>query len=514
MRQGHLRGLYMKVERLVFFSLVAVVAGYYGVLILSLETISPEIAGAVLSAKKIQGWSDIIKSFYDPNMRLHGWYRPFTFYFTNSIVFNSINPKNTDLIKTIGLFLITVNAVLSSVLAAKIFNKSVYQTVLVFTFVLVNPLYFNIAYEGSGIVDPIFNIFTQIFILILLSMLTVPERHLSKYMFFALVALLIILTSQERGLAVYAILVSFCIYIYFLLPQHQLSKLRQIKIMQLVVASFLFLVPYYYIAIRGRMDLSGPHYRVRPTADYFIDNLYRIFLPLRLHLFPFNLHFDAHYTFFYNLVGFSLLFVCIYYVYSVVTENKTKDIIALKFLCLLFISSLPIPILFGGNSWHFFPASIFYSILLGHAFERIIFQKFHSYKHLVSSVVVFCMLFFTKLEVSAELVENSVFAEYMRIVPVANELDLFKNISPRPKLIFYDITEGHENGVWPYGAGDLFKYVFDDPAILEVPFTQKGLLIPTDRSYCKDLTSPTTYVFKYLRKQRSWAVSSDRFFCN
>jgi hypothetical protein len=504
----------MKSERLFYFSIAAAALAYYSLLILRLDTISPEIASAVLSAKKMTNWSDILRSFYDREMRLHNWYRPFTFNFTSVILFNNINPKNIFLIKAIGVFLIAINAAVSAFLAAKIFRTALFQNVFVFILVLANPLYFNIAYEGSGIVDPIFNIFTQLFLLIALSMLTVSERWLNRFIFLALGALFIILTSQERGLAIYAMLTCFLFYTYFLLPTELVSRSRRQKIIQLAVASYLFILPYYFIALHKRTGLSGAHYRTQPTLEHFTDNLYRLFLPLRLHLSLINLHFDAHRTHFYNALGVVFLIICIFYVRNVFTKKNLEERNSIKLLALFFVSCLPIPILFGGNSWHFFPASLFYFILLGRAIQWLFFEKHIGFKYIKGLFIVCFLMVVAKVEIAAELVETSLFAEYMRILPRANEQELFKTLSPRPKVVFYDISAGHENGSWPYGAGDLFKYVFEDPTLLEIPVTDKGFLDPQQKENCVLLKKPDTYVFKYMRKQISWEISSDHSFCN
>ncbi|MGZ6311683.1 MAG: hypothetical protein ACXWOH_13695, partial [Bdellovibrionota bacterium] len=150
----------MLIRKISLLGLLVLVA-VYAIAVIGRPTISPEISEAFVTLSKTKTLGEALGKFlvFDEN-----WYRPLTFYLTNFFVFRLIDIHSIYLIKTLSLLGILLNAYVVTELALTIFGSSLIERMVIFALVVSHPLYFSIAYEGSGIVDPVFNIALNLFL--------------------------------------------------------------------------------------------------------------------------------------------------------------------------------------------------------------------------------------------------------------------------------------------------------------------------------------------------------------
>jgi hypothetical protein len=168
MRQNKSRepGIVME-KKIVGIAILSLVAMYaFG--IIARPTISPEFCATFVELIRLKGWGEVFADFLKFD---DFWYRPFTFRLTNFLLFQLIDFQNIYAVKSVGVAIITLNAFVASTLARKIFQADFIEQSLIFVLILTHPLYLSIAYDGSGIADPIFNISINLFLICLLSLL-------------------------------------------------------------------------------------------------------------------------------------------------------------------------------------------------------------------------------------------------------------------------------------------------------------------------------------------------------
>jgi hypothetical protein len=244
---------------------VALIILAYAITVLSRPSFSPEAGLAFLGLNKIKTLRQALTKFTEVH---EVWYRPLTFYLTNYIIFHIITLKDILAIKVLSVLLILLNGFVVTLLSKRLFGAGLTERAIVFALVVTHPLYFGIAIDGSGIVDPFFNMFLNLFLVCFIALLegVAPkiggEASGSKAWLVVLSCLFILctITSQERGLAIFAMIGALSLYYYF--GQLKRLKLRPEKATTIVVAfSAVVFLAYLYFVFGAKQQWSGQDYR-------------------------------------------------------------------------------------------------------------------------------------------------------------------------------------------------------------------------------------------------------------
>jgi hypothetical protein len=496
-----------------FFSVIIIL--FFSAEIIYLDTISPEFCAAYLQVMNINSWTEVFKSFIKFG---DYWYRPFTFNFTNYILFNLIDFRNIYLVKLVGIIIISISAFIGSRLAKLVFGSSPLEQFFIFSLLLLHPVYISIAYEGSGIVDPIFNIFLNIYLISFIKIINICKykinyRYIFYYFTIAFLALLIALTSQERA-TTYIFLCVSTAFFYFYTNELNLKK----PILLFILISALFLLAYWYFTFVPKKAMSGADYRSTFEFNYVLENILRGFeIPLRLFLKPFGKHYDSHFNFIFNISGVIILINTIYYLRNLIKSGEGEELKKVLFIFILYLSSLPIPIFFGGNTWHFYTASIYITILYGRAIYVNIARNNLLNRNAKLISIIFSVFVLVQFEVAVkqELSSNGVrYSEYVRVVARGLKDPVIKGLL-NPKVIFLDISSSHLDGNWQYGTGNMFKFIFNDPAIVEIPVVD-GEILDGHQLKCKEIYgdfNEYTYL-KFIQSSISWEAVAPKNYCN
>ncbi len=223
----------------------------YIIAILSKPVISPEIGMTYLMVDVIQTIEQALNKFAEFN---ETWYRPFTFYLTSFFIFQLIDIDNIHLIKIIAFLIILFNSFIVTELAKKIFNSGIVERIIIFSLVVSHPLYYNVAYEGYGITEPIFNIFINITIICFLRILEninskisiIPPKdsdsHKTALAFLCCLFITLTVLSHERGLAIFAMI--GVLYLFYNWKSILNKKVIPKKSTLVVLIFSIFILPY------------------------------------------------------------------------------------------------------------------------------------------------------------------------------------------------------------------------------------------------------------------------------
>jgi hypothetical protein len=486
---------------------------FYATEVIPRETISPEICLAYLTLDGTKTLAQALGKF----LAFHEiWYRPLTQYVTNYILFAIIDIHKIYLIKAVSFAVIFVNAAVATALSRRLLASSLTECILTFSLVITHPLYYSIAFEGSGISDPVFTIFLNLFIINYLTLLETSNIRLGysiqlgvvrSGLLCTLCCLLVVgtVTSQERGLAIFP--VAGVLYIYYLWPTRSSKVERPSRaatsvFLFSVILGFLYLIFVY--ASKGRW--TGEHYRSDIEFQYILPNLVKAFeLPLRLLFSRTEGSYDAHYTIVFNLFALPFIACLVGYAVHVHGSAEVQEKHGLLILGILFICSLLIPVLFGAAWWHFYTAAIYLSIATGRA-VCFWFEKASKVLYQGLLIVFFAWLALsTAFGIKEQLQPGTDFFQYMSIVPYALNDRVLNNVPFVPKVVYYD-TGSDGDFIWPFGGqGNLFKYLYRDPSIIEIALVH-GKVLESEQHLCAASFGKRTLSFAFDADNLSWSA--------
>lgn len=494
----------------------------YLITIISLSTISPEIGIAFANMDRVKTIGQVFGKFLEFK---EVWYRPLTFYLTNFLIFKLIDIHNLYLIKVVSMCFIFLNGFVASELAKKIFNSSLIERFIIFALVVSHPLYYSIAFEGSGITDPIFNIFLNLSVICFLSLLEVARNKLFEagyksaaekrtLVFLCCFFIMCTITSQERGVSIFLVFALLYTFYNFDCKISAKFKLEKYTSISMVLAGLLFL--FYMAFVYGsKPEWTGEHYRTIIEPQYVLPNLIKsVELPFRMFFHKMGRAYDAHYDALFNIFAIPLVILLIGFVFVSIRGGDQKEKNRLTIILILFLSALPIPVFLGGNSWHFFTASIYVSILMGRSLFFWL-EKLQKNQYLQS---VFLISFFLLLSVSVvrgvnqEIPEGSDFKKFMLMMSSALEDRVLNDVEFVPEVVYYDTGDWGAN-TWPFGGqGNLFKYIYKNSQIVEIALAN-GVVLESDRVLCKGTVGKKSSSFKINTSNLSWKKIENKNYC-
>lgn len=501
-------------------SLISVAAAisiycYYSYEILSRATISPEIGMAYMSLADVNGFKQIIYKFITFNEE---WYRPLTFYLTNKILFNFIDITDLFKIKLVGVAMIGLVGLLNSVLSKAIYDSDLSERAFVFMLTISHPLYYIIAYDGSGITDALVNLLILLFTLIFMRFLIGGENQKNRCALgvICVIVALLCLTSQERAFAISFIMLSILVWKadYKLASLNQLLKISEVRIVFFVLS--LLFITYLYFVYLGKPSWSGPDYRTSIETNYLLRNIVRAAeLPFRFLIFQTNKSYDVHLNMQFNLCSVIFILSFLFYTYHVFFNLSAGSEKRKYFLIItLFISVLIIPVLFGGNVWHFYTASLFVSIVTARSL-RSNFAKFKKciFRTFFYLLTIFSIFQSINLGIRDELGVVGDGKSIMYIVTKALESPVLAQSKNRFSTIYFD-TAGYGDNVWAFGGkANLFKYIYQDSELIEIP-VNRGKIVSGYEGRCKSADLKKYINFKFNPKDLSWSITDDYNYCD
>ena len=264
------------------FAVIASVGAIALVAILAAEVvfsrlISAELGLAYLAFSRISSLSDAIAKL----LEFHEiWYRPLTLYVTNYLVFRVIDTHDFITLKALGFCIIALNALVATWLARRVLSSGFVECVLIFSLIVSHPLYFRNAYDGSGIGDPVFTIFLNLFLICYLTLLEASNPRLGHTIRLArgrslllcvLCGVFVIGTviAHERGLAIF--MMAGALFAFYHLPQRSRRAVRwspaEIGTMLWCAVVFLAYLAFVYA---NKKAWAGAHYRTGLDVDYIL----------------------------------------------------------------------------------------------------------------------------------------------------------------------------------------------------------------------------------------------------
>jgi hypothetical protein len=337
----------------------------------------------------------------------------------------------------------------------------------------------------------------------------------------SLVCVLVTVTAHERGLAIFVMAGSLYLYYHV---QSFLGRRREKATGRLwwdrmttalLALCFLIFVCYWRLIFAPRKPWAGEYYRTVFQADFFERNLLRALeMPMRFFFHPMGRHYDAHLNIWFNAFAVPLGLALICYVITVFGKGVVKERHQLAVVTLLFLCALPLPIFFGGNTWHFFTASMYVSFLMGHALYQIV-QKAIVSPPLQRWVLGGLFIWITAgmmLSLNQELSKQVIYAQYLAVVPEALRDPVLRQ-QASPEVVFFDISRSHRDGDWQFGTGNLFKYVYANPNIVEIPLIE-GEVLADRAERCKEIEGKRASFLGFDPETVSWHTIEPKDYCH
>jgi hypothetical protein len=478
------------------------------------ESISPEIGMAYLTFASIKSLGQALTKFFSVH---ETWYRPLTFYVTNHLVFQVVDIHDIALIKTVSFCVIVVNGLVATALARRLFASGLVESTVTFSLIVTHPLYYTIAFDGSGIVDPIFTIFLNLFLIGYLTLLEASNVRLGyavemsparSGLLCVLCGLMVVgtVTSHERGIAIF--LMAGVLFVYYHWSTQQRKTVRwgvsEVGAILFCVVAF---VAYMAFVYANKGNWTGQHYRTGIEFKYILPNLAKaIQLPIRMLLVESASVYDGHWTVEFNLYAVPFVACLVVYVVHVCRHAPAYEKNRLLVLTVLFLCSLPIPVLFGSSTWHFYTAAIYLCIATGRALWFCLQKMGGRFRGWLLIALFALLAIATVRGVDEELRVGSDYREYLSLVPRALREKVLNDISEVPEVVYYD-TGDYGELTWPFGGqGNLFKYLYKDPSIIEIAVVH-GKVLASDEHLCARAAGKRTLSFQFDVKRQSWSVS-------
>lgn len=512
--------------------------------VFSRPTLTPEIGILFVKYDYIRSVSDSLVqfiNFYD------FWYRPFIYHFFNPIIFRIIDIHNIIVIKIVSMMMLIFNAFLITLLAKRIFGSNMVERLVIFCIVLSCPLYYQMTYDGSAINDVIPNIVIN---LCLLSYLTIIERSsfresiadrssqlldikgISVATFLCCLYLLIAITSHERALAIIPILFLtfflFCKEVNF----HELSSLNLaenkniFRIFPIFIIIFCGIVAIWYlIFVYGSpiRTFAGGAYRTSINLEHFLQNIAKAFhYPFRMSFLDTGRDYDVHNNLLFNIFAVPFVGFLLFYLKLVFTQKDYQERRGVTLMIICFLSSLFIPVVFGGYHWHFFTAAMYISVLMGRSTYYYI-SKITKKVYLKSMMLIMTFIWISfsvfigirqeasKFDKREDPTKIFSMMNYMTLINQALKSRALNDLEFVPEVVFYD-TGDLKHNIWAFGGhGRLFKYLFKNSSIKEIP-VNNGKNLRTGR--CKSLSGKekTLYV-SFDAEDMTWTRTEPKKYC-
>ena len=504
-----------------YFAVIASVGAIALVAVLAAEVvfsrlISAELGLDYLAFSRISSLSGAIAKL----LEFHEiWYRPLTLYVTNYLVFRVIDTHDIVTLKALGFCIIALNALVATWLARRVLSSGFVECVLIFSLIVSHPLYFRIAYDGSGIGDPVFTIFLNLFLICYLTLLEASNPRLGHTIRLArgrslllcvLCGVFVIGTviAHERGLAIF--MMAGALFAFYHLPQRSRRAVRwspaEIGTMLWCAVVFLAYLAFVYA---NKKPWAGAHYRTGLDVDYILPNLLKaIELPLRLLIARTNSAYDVHLTIGFNLVALPLIACLVTYVWHVYRSGDCYERQRVLVVATFFFCALPIPVLFGSAWWHFYTAATYLSIVMGRAVWFCL-QRMNWQLRAASMIGFFALLSVSTVRgIAEELQPGGVTLAYMSVVPRALQDKVLNDIQDIPEVIYYD-TGSYGDDTSPFGQGNLFKLLYKNPRIVEIGVSNDKVLT-SDQHLCATAAGKRALSFKFDAEKLAWSVGSSK----
>lgn len=502
----------------------------YGYIVLANHTISPEIALAYLTLAPVDSWYIVFKKF---SAFKENWYRPFTFYFTNHIIYSFIDFRDIVSIKTLSWLMILINSSVLVLVARRFFKINAVEAALILGLTLSHPTYYYTAAEASGLTDSFFSIFINLFLLCFIPLLeqhralidepkTLTRRQQYRFAALGIVLMLLTVMSQERGLCIFLIMGALGIYYYW----DQIKTLKpsalRINIPTALVVGFSAIIAVLYglFVIKSRMEWTGAVYRTNIDLEYILPNLLKaIELPMRLILFPMQRsehYYNVHQELMFNLMAVPFVVAAVAYVWQVLRKGSTVEKRRLSVLAILFACTLPIPVVSGSSPWHFYQAALFMSVVMGRGVYLMLTQWVRwAWLRLGLVAGMYVLLSFATMRgFEQELGVPGTFSMMEMLLRIDRALnsETLKDVPFTPEVVYYD-TGDYNTNTWSFGGqGNLFKYVYQAPEIVEIA-VPKGKVIEADKHLCKKVKGKRALAFGIDNKTFEWHKIPVKNYC-
>jgi hypothetical protein len=472
------------------------------------QTISPEICLGWLEAHTNQSVVQTLAAFVQYKTF---FYRPVEHVLIH-FFFQIVDAHNFRLIKAVSFCVILANGYVATVLARRLFSAGLIESIATFALIVSHPLYYETAYEGSGITDPVFDLALNGFLICFLLLLQAANPKLGNPVrlsstqsctLAAVCCLLVVatVTSQERGLAIFPM--AGLLYLYFHSSPRVTGHPRPTFYASIVLLFCLIAFCVYVIFVAANKGpITGNHYRDDFELRFVLLNLGKALeMPLRLLTFNTGFSYDVHDAFEFNLFALPLIASLLAYVVQVFRSVDTIEKHRLAIVAILYLSALPIPVLFGAAPWHFYTAAVYASIATG---RSVWYWLQRVDRRLGTGLIVVFFLgltFETVRSIDAELQPGNFQGDFMSLVPRALEDKTLNDVSHVPQAVYFD-TGSYGEFIWPFGgAGNLFKYLYRDPNIIEVALVHGKVFEP---DLCPRIAGMRTLSFALDVERETW----------
>lgn len=495
----------------------------YVIGVLSQPTLSPEIGQAYLTLSAATSFKEVLHQFikFDDI-----WYRPFPFYLTNFFIYKMITMRDIQFIKVFSFGFVFFNAYIVTVLAKKIFASSLVERAILFSLVISHPLYYAIICDGTGLIDPVFNIFVNLFLISYLTLLEnsnnkISATDLSKLtrsqvitsVFLCCLFMVCAVTSHERALAVFPMLGILFLYYSWQKPRLKLEMNTTIVLMFGILIFSLYMI---FVIGAAKIGWTGPVYRTSWEPIYVIPNMLRaIEFPFRLMTVITGHAYDVHKEFWFNIFALPFILLFLAYLFMVFFRDMQQEKRRLTILLMLFLCSSAMPVLFGGNSWHFYTAALYISIMMARACGYWV-SVFVANRYIQSICVIALFAWLTTSTVYGINQELSVGGKtsFMLLIHSALEDKTLHDVPYTPQVVYYEVGDYEFKPVtWAFGGnGNLFKYLYNNPHIIEIALIH-GKIYPENQYLCASTYLKRSLAFRFDPHDLSWHKIANKNYC-
>lgn len=438
------------------------------------------------------------------------------------MLFQLIDIHNIYLIKIVSISVIFLNGFIVTELSKRIFDSGIIERVVVFALVVTHPLYYAVALDGSGIVDPVFNSFLNLFLICFIDLLEGVNTKISatagtvgnRGALAALSCLFMVcaITSHERGLAAFAMIGALTLFYYY----DQIRR-RKLKFDNAIVAvaafGILVFLAYMYFVFGAKQQWSGADYRTVFEPQYVLSNLIKaVTLPFRLDFHDMGKGYDVHNESVFNFLALPFIIALAAYVVAVVRGSDSREKSRLTVVTLLYLCALPIPVWFGGNAWHFYTAALYVSIATGRAvcFWLAAIARNAYLPPSLLAVLFIWLIVSTVRGINQEMPTEETGPMYM--LYEAQHDETLHKVKTVPEAVYYD-TGSYGAFTWPFGGqGNLFKYLYSNPNIVEIALVN-GKVLESDKPLCALAAGKKTLYFGFDVEHFSWHTIPEKDYC-
>lgn len=392
------------------------------------------------------------------------WYRPSSFYLIPKIKNLLIEPSDILSTRYFNLSLLFVLSIVLMIFYKNIYPDDIFGMILFGTIFSIHPVVFEPAlmlYTG----DYAFQILIVSASILFISYLKDSKSSISLLILSTL-SYIVALTIKEQALIFpgFVIYTAILVNLKFTSSIYHLSK-RSISIYITLMMAIALI--YLYLRIPGLKQFSNTgEYRVGPNINAIKTNILSG-LSWISHLFFFDSTSWTIYRNFNqlenNLYGIYMLSIVVATTLLSFKKGNKEEILCTLLLIGFYATFIVIPVYAGGRPWHYSLSAAAFLMIFARGSSKLITDIKLDYAKWLVTVLVFVI----PVTLSTINIKKAINLPFYKWIYNINTTALVNPPVPLDKMPKYSLIL-YKGGGWSFGSGYLFRFIYQDPTIVEL----------------------------------------------